>query len=52
MSEYLAQTERFSVVVRDGYDVVQESGQKLEFGEVRKLTVSRPDHLRIEGDLN
>lgn len=48
MSEYLAQTERFSVVVRDGYDVVQESGQKLEFGEVRKLTVSRPDHLRIE----
>src|SRR6266403_2857419 len=48
MSEYLAQTERFSVVVRDGYDVVQESGQKLEFGEVRKLTVRRPDHLRIE----
>jgi hypothetical protein len=48
MSEYLAQTERFSVVVREGYDVVQESGQKLEFGEVRKLTVSRPDHLRIE----
>jgi hypothetical protein len=48
MSEYLAQASRFSVVVRDGYDVVQESGQKIEFGEIRKLTVSRPDHLRIE----
>ena len=48
MSEYLAQAGRFSVNVRNGYDVVQESGQKIEFGEVRKLTVSRPDHLRIE----
>jgi hypothetical protein len=48
MSEYLAQAARFSVVSREGYDVVQESGQKIEFGEVRKLTVSRPDHLRIE----
>jgi hypothetical protein len=48
MSEFLAQAEHFSVVVREGYDVVQESGQKLEFGEVRKITVSRPDHLRIE----
>ena len=48
MSEYLAQAERFSVVVRDGYDVVQESGQKIEFGEVRKITVSRPDRLRFE----
>ena len=48
MSEYLAQAGRFSVNVRNGYDVVQESGQKIEFGEVRKVTVSRPDHLRIE----
>jgi hypothetical protein len=48
MSEFLAQAGRFSVVVRDGYDVVQESGQKIEFGEVRKVSVSRPDHLRIE----
>lgn len=48
MSEYLAQAGRFSVNIRNGYDVVQESGQKIEFGEVRKVTVSRPDHLRIE----
>ena len=48
MSEYLAQAGRFSVNVRNGYDVVQESGQKIEFGELRKVIVSRPDHLRIE----
>jgi hypothetical protein len=48
MSEYLAQAGRFSVNVRNGYDVVQESGQKIEFGELRKVTVSRPDHMRIE----
>ena len=48
MSQYLAQAERFSVTIRDGYDAVQQSGQKVEFGELRKVTVSRPDHLRIE----
>ena len=48
MSQYLAQAERFSVSIRDGYDAVQQSGQKVEFGEVRKVTVSRPDRLRIE----
>src|SRR6516164_9749303 len=48
MSEFLAKDERFSVSIRDGYDAVQQSGQKVEFGEVRKVTVSRPDRLRIE----
>jgi hypothetical protein len=48
MSQYLAQAERFSVTIREGYDAVQQSGQKVEFGEIRKVTVSRPDRLRIE----
>jgi hypothetical protein len=48
MSEYLARAERFSVTIRDGYDAVQQSGQKIEFGDLRKVTVSRPDRLRIE----
>jgi hypothetical protein len=48
MSEFLAQVERFSVTIRDGYDAIQESGQKIEYGEVRKVTVSRPDRLRFE----
>jgi hypothetical protein len=50
MSENLAQAEHFSVTIREGYDAVQNSGQKVEFGEIRKLTVSRPDRLRIEAE--
>ncbi|RPI44167.1 MAG: DUF2092 domain-containing protein, partial [Betaproteobacteria bacterium] len=51
MAQYLGKAQRFSVTVRGGYDAVQESGQKIEFGENRKLTLSRPDNrLRIEGE--
>jgi hypothetical protein len=38
----------FSFAVDFAYDVVQEDGQKLEFGASRVYTVRRPDHLRIE----
>jgi hypothetical protein len=31
-----------------GFDVVQDSGQKIEFGETRKIVVRRPDHARID----
>ena len=48
MSQFLAHAERFSVTIRDGYDAVQESGQKIEYGEVRQATVSRPDRLRFD----
>lgn len=50
MSEYVAQAERFSVTTRDSYDAVQKSGQKIEFGDLRKIVVSRPDDLRIEAE--
>ncbi len=48
MARYLAGTPRFSVKIDDNYDVLQESGQMIEFGETRQITVSRPDHLRVE----
>jgi hypothetical protein len=48
MAEYLADTKQFSVDLRIGYDVVQASGNKAEFGERRKLTMRRPDDLRID----
>jgi len=48
MAEFLSRTPRFSVSLQDNYDVVQESGQKIEFGESRKITLSRPDGLRVE----
>jgi len=44
-----AQT-RFRFAVDFSYDVVQEDGQKLEFGASRVYTVRRPDHLRIDED--
>lgn len=48
MSEFLARTKQFGVTVDIGYDVVQEWGQKIEFGETRVVTVRRPERLRIE----
>lgn len=48
MARFLSKASRFSVNVRSGYDAFQASGQKIEFGEVRKVTVSRPDRLRVE----
>jgi hypothetical protein len=48
MAKYLGSTKQFSVAIRDGYDVVQKAGQKVEFGETRKIIVSRPDDLRID----
>jgi len=48
MAEYLAGAKAFSVSLRGGYDAVQKSGQKIEFGETRKLVVSRPDRLRVD----
>lgn len=48
MTEYLAGLKDFSVAFRAGYDVLQPSGQKIEFGETRRVSVARPDKLRIE----
>jgi len=50
MAEYLAAAQSFSVTLRGDYDAVQTSGQKIEFGESRTVTMSRPDRLRIEGE--
>jgi hypothetical protein len=48
MAETLARAQGFSVTIQAGYDVVQDTGQKIEFGERRKVTLSRPDRLRVE----
>jgi hypothetical protein len=48
MAKFLAGTKKFSATLRVGYDVVQKNGQKIEFGEVRELSVERPNHVRIE----
>lgn len=48
MAEFLAKIPRFSFDLESSYEVVQESGQKIEFGESRKIIVSRPNGLRVE----
>jgi hypothetical protein len=46
--DFLAQAKQFSVSLRSGYDVVQESGQKIEYNEARKITLIRPDRMRVD----
>jgi hypothetical protein len=48
MADYLSQAKRFSVMVDTAFDAVQDSGQKIEFGETRKIVLSRPDRLRVD----
>ncbi|WP_340123790.1 DUF2092 domain-containing protein [Methylobacter svalbardensis] len=48
MAGYLAKIPKFTVAVSDNYDTLQESGQKIEFGEKRKIRLSRPNGLRVE----
>ena len=48
MADYLAGLKSFSVTFRAGYDVVQSTGQKIEFGETRRVALSRPDRLTME----
>jgi hypothetical protein len=48
MATYLAGLQSFTVTFRAGYDVVQATGQKIEFGETRHVTMARPSQLRVE----
>jgi hypothetical protein len=48
MTDTLAKATGFSVTLNVTYDVVQESGEKVEFGEVRQLLLGRPNGLRID----
>ncbi len=48
MMKKVAGIPQYSVSVRMGYDVVQESGQKIEFGEVRHVIMDRPNHIRVD----
>ena len=48
MAEYLSKLQSFSVDVRDNYDTVQKTGQKITYNETRKITVARPDRMRTE----
>src|SRR4051794_34458798 len=50
MATFLGSASAFSVTIDSAYDAVQDDGQKVEFGAVRRVLLSRPDFLRIETD--
>ena len=47
MADYLAKAPAFSVHLDAGYDVVQATGQRIEFGQTRQILLRRPNQLRI-----
>jgi len=48
MANFLAKAKSLRVTVDCAYDVVQDSGQKIEFGERREMVIRRPDRARID----
>ncbi|HEX2831281.1 MAG TPA: DUF2092 domain-containing protein [Burkholderiales bacterium] len=50
MGRFVAGVQSFSVKVQAAFDTVQRSGEKIEFGEARTITLSRPDRLRVESE--
>lgn len=48
MARYLATTPRFTVHVSSDHEVVQPSGQKIEYNETRQIVVERPQHFYAE----
>ncbi|MCW2243117.1 DUF2092 domain-containing protein [Azospirillum canadense] len=50
MADTLAQAKSFRVTIRSNYDVVQDTGETIEFGERRTVMLNRPDALRVESE--
>lgn len=48
MADYLGAAKSFAYETESSYDVVQQSGITVEFGDSRKIVVSRPDRLWME----
>ncbi|MDX9974819.1 MAG: DUF2092 domain-containing protein, partial [FCB group bacterium] len=47
-ADFLSQCPQFSVTIHTGYDVVQKSGRKVEFGDILKVTLRRPNGFRAD----
>lgn len=48
MADFLSKAQRFSLTQEISYDAVQESGQKIEFGSARMVTIIRPNRARMD----
>lgn len=47
-NNYLAKLKQFHVTAEFGFDVLQENGQKIEFGSHQEVTIQRPNRFRID----
>src|SRR5215467_10295054 len=50
MADCLAKSPAWTVTVHTAYDAVQPDGYKVEWNEMRKITLKRPDRLRVESE--
>jgi len=50
MCDYLAGQDKFTTSLHVGYDVVQESGQKIEFRQVAKASIDRPKQMLVASE--
>src|SRR5215469_13340030 len=50
MADYLAKSPAWSVTIHTAYDAVQPDGFKVEWNEMRTVTLKRPDRLRVESE--
>ena len=48
MADFMARAPAMSVTMRSGYDAIQADGQRIEFGERRRILMQRPDKLRVD----
>ncbi len=48
MAQFVSSAQQFQTTVRMGFDVLQDWGQKIEFGERHRITIARPDRLRAD----
>jgi hypothetical protein len=46
----LAGATKISLRAESGFDVVQRSGEKIEFGATRRILVRRPDHFFVDAE--
>jgi hypothetical protein len=48
MAGFISKVPAFSVSIRSGYDAIQADGQRIEFGDQRRILLQRPDRVRVE----
>ena len=47
-SDFLSGQKQLSFEARESYDALQKNGMMIEFGNVRDVSVRRPDRLRMQ----